>query len=663
MTGANVLIAEADKPVAQELKGIIESLGYKVVGIVSSSEEAIRTTQTLGPNIVLMDMRLKGRISITHTGSLIHDQFDVPVVYITGHTSESTIRRVGGTGSFGYIFKPFNERHILATIETALIRHLMEKRLEEGRQWLNTILTSIGDGVIACDEHGRVRFINPVAMKLTGWQAEAVGKKYNEVFIFLDEATHEPMELDALQKSKHYDDPGVNIEGLLSSRNGLYTPLELNINPIYDGEKRKRGTVLAFRDISMQREALHEIKRQANRAEALMKVTSQINKQLELETLLIKICEITSQSLKAAGTSIFLLDSNKNVFTNLAGHISDPSLDNYKGLRFDIPRNLFESLFYQQNPVLVISDLQPFATLSFWKQDIREKIKIMVVAALFRKEQLIGTLISIFLGDQKSIPMDDIKLLEGLAGQASNAIENAELFRQVRIGRERQKKLSKGLVEVQEAERRHIARELHDHLGQTLTGLQFMLETTKGQVDDAPKKQLEDIQGYVAYVIGQVREMSLNLRPSMLDDIGLLPTLQWHFERFTNQTGIKVNFKSDSFTERFPTEIEIAAYRIIQEALTNIARYANVKEAFVGLARQGSTLWIDVLDNGKGFDPSTDLDTPTSGLGGMRERAEIAGGYLTVKSYPNQGTQIFATLPLDKKNLERRKSDRFNSPR
>jgi len=157
--------------------------------------------------------------------------------------------------------------------------------------------------------------------------------------------------------------------------------------------------------------------------------------------------------------------------------------------------------------------------------------------------------------------------------------------------------------------------------------------------------------------------MSLNLRPSMLDDIGLLPTLQWHFERFTNQTGIKINFKSDSFDERFPTEIEIAAYRIIQEALTNIARYANVKEAFVGLTRQGSTLWIDVLDNGKGFDPSIDLDTPTSGLGGMRERAEIAGGYLTVKSYPNQGTQIFATLPLDKKNLERRKSDRFNSPR
>lgn len=218
-------------------------------------------------------------------------------------------------------------------------------------------------------------------------------------------------------------------------------------------------------------------------------------------------------------------------------------------------------------------------------------------------------------------------------------------------------------MDIQEAERRHIARELHDHLGQSLTGLQFLLETTKSQVDAGQRERMEEIQLLVGDIIGQVREMSLKLRPSMLDDMGLLPTLHWHLERYANQTNIKVNFKSDEFTKRLPAEIETAAYRIIQEALTNVARYAQVKEVFVGLALQNRTLWVEVLDKGKGFDPSAIKDNPTSGLGGMRERADLAGGYLAINSYPNQGTHILAALPLSGTPLERRKYDRHHPPR
>jgi signal transduction histidine kinase len=127
------------------------------------------------------------------------------------------------------------------------------------------------------------------------------------------------------------------------------------------------------------------------------------------------------------------------------------------------------------------------------------------------------------------------------------------------MGREQQRKLAKSIVDVQEEERRHIARELHDHLGQLLTGLQFMLETAKRQEGSMQKASLAEIQKTVGDVIGQVREMSLNLRPGMLDDMGLLPTLQWHLERFTSQTGIQVDFHSDAHMERFPAESETAA--------------------------------------------------------------------------------------------------------
>ena len=188
-----------------------------------------------------------------------------------------------------------------------------------------------------------------------------------------------------------------------------------------------------------------------------------------------------------------------------------------------------------------------------------------------------------------------------------------------------------------------------------------MLESAKNQANSAQRSNLEQIQDSVSDIIRQVREMSLNLRPSMLDDMGLLPTLLWHIDRYTNQTKIKVNFQYHELPKRVPAEIETAAYRIIQEALTNVARYAQVNEVFVGLVVQEKTLWIEVLDNGKGFDTSLESDNPSSGISGMRERASLVGGYLLVESFVNQGTQIVAALPLNEQPLERRKYDRHRT--
>jgi len=287
-------------------------------------------------------------------------------------------------------------------------------------------------------------------------------------------------------------------------------------------------------------------------------------------------------------------------------------------------------------------------------------IHSLALAPLIRNNDVIGILVCGSIGDERSYSKGELELLKGLADHVTIAISNASMFEQIRKGRERQRVLSKSLVDVQETERRHIARELHDHLGQALTGLQFMLETTKKRAVDDQKQQLDEIQKYVSDMIVQIREMSLNLRPGMLDDIGLIPTLKWHFERYTNQTGIIVNFRADNFNTRLSGEIETATYRIIQEALTNVARYAQTQEVLVGLALQDNTLWVEILDQGKGFDVSLISDKPTAGLGGMRERADLLGGYLSINSYINQGTQILAALPLTNKPLERRKNDRKN---
>jgi signal transduction histidine kinase len=259
-------------------------------------------------------------------------------------------------------------------------------------------------------------------------------------------------------------------------------------------------------------------------------------------------------------------------------------------------------------------------------------------------------------GQSKEYTEDELSFLKGLADQASLAITNAQLFENVRDSRFRLQYLSKRLVEVQEAERRAMARELHDQIGQMLTGLQFSLESGKRKASEETKIIFDDAQEIVSDLIRQVRELSLRLLPSMLDDIGLFPTLQWHFEQYTNQTGIHVNFSQSGLEEkRLPQNVEITAYRIIQEGLTNTARHAQVDKVNVGIQVDDSVVRLNISDTGKGFDPErTVISRKTFGLIGMRERTTLVGGILNVKSTPGKGTKLEAYLPLGN-HIERRK--------
>ena len=166
-------------------------------------------------------------------------------------------------------------------------------------------------------------------------------------------------------------------------------------------------------------------------------------------------------------------------------------------------------------------------------------------------------------------------------------------------------------------------------------------------------------QTTVSELINQIREISLSLSPPMLEDFGLLPTLQWHFERYQNQTGIKIAFHHNMPTQRLPADIEIAVYRIIQESLTNVARYARVTEATVQLTFWEDIIRVEVIDRGIGFTSNYDeLKWSTAGLAGMRERANMLGGSLVIESIPGTGTRIQAMLPFNRKPMERRENDR-----
>jgi PAS domain S-box-containing protein len=205
--------------------------------------------------------------------------------------------------------------------------------------------------------------------------------------------------------------------------------------------------------------------------------------------------------------------------------------------------------------------------------------------------------------------------------------------------------LSRRLLDTQEEERRRLARELHDEIGQSLTGLKLSLETAAraGAVGTA----LADAAALVNRLIAQVRDLSLDLRPGMLDDLGLLPALVWLIERYTARTGVRVALEHRGLCGRLPAQVETAAYRIAQEALTNVARHAGVREATVRVWLDRDVLGVQVADGGAGFDAETAAAQGTSsGLAGMRERAQLLGGRLRIESAARTGTCLTAELPL-----------------
>jgi len=224
--------------------------------------------------------------------------------------------------------------------------------------------------------------------------------------------------------------------------------------------------------------------------------------------------------------------------------------------------------------------------------------------------------------------------------RAKHALAESSLNRALAEALQR---LSRSLVVAQEDERRRIALELHDEVGQNLTGLLLLLEN---RVKLAPERFLERVakaREVAIQLLGTVRQMSMNLRPPHLDDLGLCQALTFHFTRYTDQTGIAVDHDFTGEDHGLSAELNITVYRIIQEALTNVARHAGVRLVSVSLQIDDNTVTMAVADQGQGFD----LDKPvvSMGLASLKERASALGGRVEIQSQPGAGTTVKTVIP------------------
>ena len=275
--------------------------------------------------------------------------------------------------------------------------------------------------------------------------------------------------------------------------------------------------------------------------------------------------------------------------------------------------------------------------------------KTLILAPILARNTTIGIL-AVLCDSAASLSPRSRKLLSGICNQLGVTAENSQLWEQLKQKERVRAQLLNKVVSAQEEERRRISRELHDETGQALTSLLVqlkILERTESETEI--KAQVEEMRQLAVRTLQEVRRLAADLRPAALDDLGLIAALEGYVYDFARKTGIEADFLADDVTTmRLPRDVETVLYRVVQESLTNIARHAQARHVTIAIRQEEDTLYVEVTDDGHGFDVTDILSAEQRGLGllGMQERIELLGGQFSLDSTPGSGTRIEIRLAL-----------------
>lgn len=270
VASARILVVEDEGIVAEEIRSRLKRLRYAISAVAFSGEEAIRKAEETHPDLVLVDIRLRGGMDGVKTAEEIRVRFDIPVVFVTAYADEATLQRAKTTEPYGYILKPFEDKELRSSIEVALYKHNIERRLKESERWLATTLKSIGDAVIATNAKGLVLFMNPVAEALTGWKhKDALGKHLTEVFNIVGEETRKVVENPAVKVIREGIVVGLTSHVLIA-RDGTEISIDDSAAPIRDDKGNITGIVLVFHDVRERKRAEEELAKYRQHLEELV---------------------------------------------------------------------------------------------------------------------------------------------------------------------------------------------------------------------------------------------------------------------------------------------------------------------------------------------------------------------------------------------------------
>ncbi len=337
MANTRIMVVEDEGIIAQDIKQCLENLGYEVPEVVFTGSEAIKKAEIARPDLILMDIVLKGEIDGIETASEIRKRYNIPIVYLTAYEDDKTLNRAKLTQPLGYILKPFEERYLKSSIEMALYKHEVENKLRENEEWLKTILDSVGDAVIVTDEKGLVKFMNPMAENITGWkESEAMGKDSRIVINVMNEDAMKEIENPVYRVLRDKMILGRSNHIVLISKQGKEIAIDHSASPMHDINGNISGVVLIIHDISQRRSAEIALKESESKYRNLFDYANDAIFVLSKDGKIISVnneaCRLLDESKQSLINQTFseLIKSKDNNFAEAAKIISEKGSFNFE---------------------------------------------------------------------------------------------------------------------------------------------------------------------------------------------------------------------------------------------------------------------------------------------------------------------------------------------
>jgi PAS domain S-box-containing protein len=524
-----------------------------------------------------------------------------------------------------------------------------EEMLRANEEMMRTLFDILPVGISVLNREFEIIEMNPELRKILDMSTEELQEgQYRQRKYLRGDGTPMPADEFASTRAIREQRPIHNVETGVVKMDGAVVWTAVSAALLPDG-----NAVLAVLDIT-ERKRMEEVLLQHNRQLTLLNhVRRVLNASLDPAQVLTTLLAETQRAMDVTACSVWLLDMDSDEL--VCQYATGPQNKVVHGWRL-APGQGFAGWVLRQGKSLIVPDVQADERhFDGVDQQTGLALRSILTVPLQTSSGVIGVIQAVDT-EVDAFDATSLQLLEALAAIAAAAISNARLFEEVQDGRARLQTLSQRLVEAQETERRRVARELHDVIGQALTAVKINLQAAQRLLDvpepeERLRQSLEQVVNNVENTLQQVRDLSVNLRPSLLDDLGLVPAVRWYLDRQAQQVGFSAQFFADPTLERrLPPHLEVACFRIVQEALTNVARHAHAQSVRVEMREQNQELVLCIVDDGVGFDVQKALQDSARGVSlgllGMQERVNLVGGKVEFVSALNKGTTITIRLPL-----------------
>jgi len=645
-----ILVVDDHALVRKGISSVLSSNPDVIVcGEAVDGQEGVDKARELRPDVVVMDLSMPRLNGLDATRQIKNFLPETDVLIVSQHESPEMARQAFAAGARGYVSKSSISTNLLTAIakirrnesivqglslsEVSQDLELQRSRVEQANGLLAAIVESSDDAIVSKNLDGTITSWNKGAERIFGYTAEQAIGRNSRLIIPVDHEDEEVAILDRVKRGERLD----HFETVRVRRDGAFVDISLTVSPVHDSKGRVIGASKVARDITEQKRIARALRDSEERFRTIVDTTPECIKLVTADGSLLYMNSSGLAMIDAdrpetvVGRNVYDLIAPKDLkrfreFNERVCHGEHGSLEfEIVGLRGGIRRVETHAAPLEMPDGRIV---QLGVT-----RDITERARIE--GELRRSEEQLRTLAS---GLESQVHIRTRQLEQ----------QNAEIIEQS----EQLRELSNRLLQTQDYERRHIARELHDSAGQTLTVLGMsvskLIQDTK-QGAPSLAKDANEIFQLVQQLNQEIRTTSYLLHPPLLDESGLAVALHWYTKGVQERSGIDITLNISEEFGRLSRDLELALFRVVQECLTNIHRHSDSKTAEITITRDAHSVSVVVQDQGKGLSREELEKIQSHGLGvgtrGMRERIRLFKGTLRIES-PGAGVRVSATIPL-----------------